>query len=360
MSGSNFKIISSTITATFLCFLYSEVSFAQTNTEGHWRFEQSMGEIVDSYPRKWTVDRTNGRQNNGFVGSWDGAWSENENPLSRNGIRVKFTGETQDHIIMIDDEVHQDFNADIYTFVWKVKLKIDSRDLEPGNKLARNATWNVMQKGRFNKGGMWKMQIMPFAPKSDRFFNEAQQEEIANSDWELQARAGDPVIMCQVQDENNTTFEVMSRVRLVPGTIYYPRCVINRSDNKLKAPIRFNKSKKDIKPETNFVAVNKTPLTRIVDGKEVHLGTVNPGMFGTFTCVAGRPDGFEGHDLLNMVSIGHKPVCPGFSSKRQEIIDNPNSSQEEIDAAKADLEDLFQDAFKGKIYRVKIEKPTTF
>lgn len=219
------------LSASFL--LISLISLTNSalanNTEGHWRFEQTSGAIIDSYPRNGTVDQTDGRQNNGFVGTWAGAWGANENPISRNGSRVKFDASSQDHIVMIDDAVFHDFNANMNTFVWKAKIKIDSSALNDSGQLDSSVTWNVMQKGRSGKDGMWKMQILPFKPTSNTYFTAAQQLEIANSDWSLQADAGDPVLMCQVQDNNNNTFNTMSRIKLVPGTIYYPRCVIDRT-----------------------------------------------------------------------------------------------------------------------------------
>jgi len=351
-----------TIQILFLFPLMSVTTGAfATNTEGHWRFEQNSGPIIDSYPRRGTVDETNGRKNNGFVGTWAGAWDANENPLSRNGTRVTFDASSQDHIIMIDDAEFQDFNANMSTFIWKAKVKIDSSGLNDSGRLNSSVTWNVMQKGRYNKNGMWKMQILPFKPSSNTYFTQAQQLEIANSNWDLQAEAGDPVLMCQVQDDNNNTFNAMSRVKLKPGVIYYPRCVIDRTANQLKAQVRYNNAKNNIEPPEESVVVNKVPLEKEADnGGLIQLGLVNPGTNSSFTCAAGKPAEFQGHNLLDFVSIGHRPVCPNFTQKWQAIIDDPASTSEEVAQAAQKLDELFDDGFKGKIYQVKVEKPTNF
>jgi len=362
MSQKTISLSSSRYCLIILLLFIATPVFADSNTEGHWRFTQTAGPIIDSHNHPYTQDLTNNRPNNGFVGTWADAWEVNENPLLRNGARITLSGQSQDHVVMIPDEVYGDFNAGMDTFIWKVKLKLIASDLDNG-KMPSDANWNVMQKGRWGKNGMWKMQILPFNPTSNRFFTTEQQTTIANTDWAEQATAGDPVVMCVVQDENNTFF-AMSQVRLKSGTIYYPRCVIDRTYGWLKAIVRYNNGNGDIRPpgEQSGDMVNRRDISGSEDREPGSnaLGAVNPGQNDSLNCRAGEPLGFGGHDILTLVAIGNKPYCPNHTQVRIDVINDPNSTTEQVDKAQSQLNALESDAFKGKIYQVKVEKPTTF
>lgn len=309
------------------------------DTEGFWKFNEVDGPILDAYDRSGTNDCTSYRANNGFVGSWSG-FDDTADVLDRHGGgRVQFDGLSPNHIVMIGPDHHEDFNADRSSLLWRVKAKLEPDALSNG-KMESVDTWNLMQKGRFNQFGMWKMQIMPF---KESYWEGSNLAFIQTSNWPDQATTNDPILHCQVQDENNVVVNAYSRVRLEPGVLYRLRCVLDRTNGELKAIVSENQSKDRIEEEAPPYKVYETPLPE-------GLGLVSPGLFANFACSVYSADkdwppvGFGGHNLNDFVAIGNKPECPGWENK----------------ATPAQLKNSREDGFKGKVYQAKIEKPRNF
>lgn len=314
---------------------------------GFWKFKD---EDVGSPVKDCSVAVTGGHANDGFVGLYP-QFQDTTNLLDR-GMgrpRVSFQeGESStDSIIMIDDSVDNDFNPGMETFIWRAKVKLEVSTLDPA------VTWNLLQKGRSNQKGMWKMQIKPFRPglwdNDDQSDSAAKLEEIENGftdAYGTQASLNDPILHCQVQDEESKTLNAYSRVKIQQGKLYRLRCVLDRKYGKLKAIVETNAEGKRIDDDSPLqVFTNKIPAG---------FGEVSPGVHKTFYCPTRTnkpenwwiPEEFASPTNLNdFVAIGNKPNCPGWEN-------NPANLDK--------IEDQRADAFKGKVYQVKISKPNWF
>ena len=141
---------------------------------------------------------------------------------------------------------------------------------------------------------------------------------------------------------DRVTLNAYSRVKLEKGKLYRLRCVLDRTYNKLKAIVETNGAQRIDGDAPIDVFSNEIPQD---------FGEVSPGKYREFYCSTrvNKPDSWwipedfaSPHNLNDFVAIGNKPNCPGWE-------DNPKNADK--------VADQRADAFKGKVYQVKIEKP---
>ena len=318
--------------------LITAPTYADT-TLGLWEFEQNSGAIIDSYtPRK-----------NGHLGRWDGEYSsENVSSFKRDSgselfrDAINFLGDRENQVVMIPDAVSPRFNPGMQSFKYEVRLKLRAWQLAADGKMEnQQESWNVMQKGTWGQKGMWKMQIVPFS-RSSSFFTSEQQDEISEySDWAQLAGFNDPVLMCVIQNQNASgenaranTIYAMSMVRLNAEATYRASCEIDRTNNELRAIVKYGNGTTPIRPNSS-ATVHVTDISN-------QFGAINPGLDDTLECRAGEVAGFQGHNLSDMVSIGNKSYCP-------------DTAADETDSAIVE-----SDAFKGIVTEASIVRPDTW